>query len=117
MNEPPRWNEVLRALREARGVTQAGWAARLGMSRATVQRWEAGERAPDPGAEQALLAYCREANLFRRYDHGPFAGLHLTPELLQDLLAGARLASGNGSGSGRGRAGGESLPSGPTGRD
>jgi len=42
----PRWNEVLRAMREARGVTQAGWAALLGVSRRTVLRWEAGQRVP-----------------------------------------------------------------------
>jgi len=81
---------VLRALREARGVTLAGWGARLGVSRTTVQRWERGERAPDPGAESAILAYCREADLFRAYDRGPLAGLALTPELLRDLLAEAR---------------------------
>ena len=86
----PRWSAVLRALREARGVTLEGWGARLGVSRKTVQRWESGERAPDPGAEAAILAYCREAGLFRSYDRGPLAGLGLTAELLQDLLAEAR---------------------------
>src|SRR5215204_279395 len=86
----PRVSMVLRALREARGVTLDGWGARLGVSRATVQRWERGERAPDPGAEASILAYCHEAGLFRLYSHGPLAGLNLTPELLQDLLAEAR---------------------------
>lgn len=86
----PRWPEVLRALREARGITLDGWGARLGVSRTTVQRWERGERAPDPGAEVALLAYCREANLFRAYDRGPLAGVRLTAEWLQELLAAAR---------------------------
>src|SRR5215211_5307042 len=86
----PRWSEVLRALRAARGVTQAGWAAQLSVSRKTVLRWEAGERVPDPGAEAAILTYCRERNLFRTYDRGPLAGLAVTAELLQDLLAEAR---------------------------
>ena len=86
----PRWSEVLRALREARGVTLAGWGARLGVSRTTVQRWERGERVPDPGAESAILAYCREADLFRTYDTGPLAGLGLTEDALRDLLAEAR---------------------------
>ena len=72
----PRWSEVLRALREARGVTLDGWGARLGVSRTTVQRWERGERAPDPGAEAAILGYCREMGLLRAYDRGPLAGLH-----------------------------------------
>ncbi|MGD9892819.1 MAG: tetratricopeptide repeat protein [Dehalococcoidia bacterium] len=86
----PRWSMVLRALREARGVTLDGWGARLGVSRTTVQRWERGERAPDPGAEASILAFCREAGLFRTYDRGPLAGLDLNAELLQDLFAEAR---------------------------
>jgi non-specific serine/threonine protein kinase len=86
----PRWSAVLRALREARGVTIDGWGARLGVSRKTVQRWERGERVPDPGAEASILTYCHDAGLFRTYVHGPLAGMNLTPELLQDLLAEAR---------------------------
>jgi non-specific serine/threonine protein kinase len=86
----PRWSEVLRAVREARGSTVEGWGARLGVSGRTVLRWERGERTPDPGAEAALLAACRELGLFRLYDRGPLAGLHLTAEVLQELLAEAR---------------------------
>src|SRR5687768_5259611 len=84
------WPAVLRALREVRGDTQDGWAARLGVSRKTVQRWERGERAPDPGAEAALLRYCREAGLLRAFARGPLAGPALTEAGLRDLLAGAR---------------------------
>src|SRR5947209_7863030 len=76
----PRWSDVLRAIREARGVTQEGWGARIGVSRKTVQRWETGERAPDPGAEATILAHCREAGLLRSFDRGPLAGLILTEE-------------------------------------
>lgn len=36
----------LRARRKALGLTQAEIAARLGVSRLTWQRWEAGEQAP-----------------------------------------------------------------------
>ena len=86
----PQWSEVLWALREARGVTQEGWGARLGVSRKTVQRWERGERAPDPGAEAAILSYCREMGLLRPYSRGPLAGVTLTAELLQELLSEAR---------------------------
>jgi transcriptional regulator with XRE-family HTH domain len=86
----PPWPATLRALREARGVTQDGWAALLGVSRTTVQRWEGGARAPDPGAEAALLRYCREAGLFRAFARGPLAGLTLTEADLRDLLAEAR---------------------------
>lgn len=32
-SERPAWHQVLRALREARGVTQDGWAAWLGVGR------------------------------------------------------------------------------------
>ena len=84
------WSSVLRALREARGITQAGWAAQLGVSRMTVLRWERGERAPDPAAEAAIMRYCREQGLFRTYQRGPLAGYTLSAELIQDLLAGAR---------------------------
>src|SRR5215211_5217054 len=82
----PRWSVVLRAVREARGVTLEGWGARIGVSRPTVQRWERGTRTPDPAAEAAIVAYCRDAGLLRAYDRGPLAGLSLTAELLRDLL-------------------------------
>jgi predicted ATPase/DNA-binding transcriptional regulator YiaG len=98
----PRWNEVLRALREVRGVTQEGWAAQIGVSRKTVQRWEAGERAPDPGAEAAILAYCRERDLFRAFSHGPLAGLELTPDVLHDVLAESRIGGSRQPAAGRG---------------
>ena len=56
-----RWSVVLRALREAAGATQAGWAARLGFGRSTLQRWERGEAPPSPDAEAALLEVCDAA--------------------------------------------------------
>src|SRR5688572_17679426 len=85
--ELPRWSAVLQALREARGVTQEGWGARLGVSLRTVQRWERGERVPDPGAEAGIVIYCREQGLFRTYKAGALAGLTLTAESLQSQLA------------------------------
>lgn len=88
--ERPRWSTVLRAVREARGVTLDGWAARIGVSRATVQRWERGTRAPDPAAEAAIIDYCRAQGLFRAYNSGPLTGLDLTAELVQSLVADAR---------------------------
>jgi DNA-binding transcriptional regulator YiaG len=88
--ERPPWPATLRALRGARGATQVGWAARMGVSRKTVQRWESGARAPDPGAATEIVRYCREAGLLRALDHGPLAGQTLTEEYLFDLLAGAR---------------------------
>jgi DNA-binding transcriptional regulator YiaG len=83
--------EALRALREARGLTQDGWAARLEVGRTTVQRWERGEAVPSAAIEQAIIAYCREQGLFRAFDRGPFRGLTLTAGWLQDRFAEARL--------------------------
>jgi non-specific serine/threonine protein kinase len=91
----PRLGEVLRAVREARGVTQEGWAGRLGVSRSTVQRWERGERVPDPGAEAGILAYCREQGLPRSFEDGPLAGVRLTTDALQLLIEAARLNGGS----------------------
>jgi predicted ATPase/class 3 adenylate cyclase len=82
---------VLRALRETRGVTQDGWAASLGFSRASVQRWERGDAVPDAAAEAAILTVCRERGLFRTIGQGPLQGLSITAEFLIDLLGQARL--------------------------
>jgi predicted ATPase/transcriptional regulator with XRE-family HTH domain len=87
----PYWSEVLRTLREARGVTQDGWAAQLGVSGPTVRRWESGATAPNAEAEVALLAACAAYALFRRYDHGPLAAITVTPAWLSELLAQARI--------------------------
>src|SRR5215211_1597864 len=87
----PPWPAVLRALREARGVTQEGWAAQLGVGRRTVQRWEQGLVVPDPVAEAAILEYCKARSLYQRYAEGALRGVVVTPEWLRDLLAGARL--------------------------
>lgn len=85
-----RWNEVLRGLRETRGVTQDGWAARLGYGRSTVHRWERGEAVPGPDAVEALVTLCKELGLLRRFERGRLRGLTLTAELLRELLAEAR---------------------------
>jgi len=90
----PLWSTVLLAIREARSVTQDGWAARLGVSRRTVQRWERGEWPPDAGAEAGILAYCAEKGLFRSFERGPLAQVNLTPESLQTLFAEARMLAG-----------------------
>jgi transcriptional regulator with XRE-family HTH domain len=88
------WPAVLRALREARGLTQDGFAAQLGVGRTTVQRWEYGALVPNAEVEAALLAYCRERGLFRAFTQGPMRGVTLTPDRLQALLAEARLTGG-----------------------
>ena len=88
------WWSVLRALRDARSITREGWAARLGYGARTVQRWENGDSIPDERAETAILALCHELGLYRSYTAGPLAGHTLTPELVRDLLTGARLSGG-----------------------
>lgn len=90
----PTWSRLLRGLREACGVTQEGWAAHLGVSGATVQRWERGVSVPNAEQEQAIIALCHAHGLFRGYHEGPLRGLTLTPELLHDLLVEARLSHG-----------------------
>ena len=82
---------MLRALREAGGVTQDGWAAQLGVGRTTVQRWERGDAVPDAHGEAALVALCREKGLLRSYDAGVLAGVDATAAWLADVLAAARL--------------------------
>lgn len=89
--QPIRWPTLLQALRKAGGFTQSGWAAWLGFSRTTVQRWESGEAVPGEDAEPQLISFCREKGLFRTYSHGPLRGLTLTPESLHDALTEGRL--------------------------
>ncbi|MHB8492243.1 MAG: TIR domain-containing protein, partial [Solirubrobacteraceae bacterium] len=83
----PYWSQVLRALREARGITQDGWAARLAISRTTIQRWERGEYVPDALAEAQLLRVCQEQGLLRTFDRGALSGVTMSADLLSDLLA------------------------------
>src|SRR3712207_3497493 len=88
----PLWSRVLRALREAGGLTQEGWATYLEVSRSTVQRWERGEAAPDLAVERVIVALCQERGLFRALDRRALDGEGMSPERLQDLLADARVA-------------------------
>jgi predicted ATPase len=87
----PYWSLVIRALREARGITQGGWATWLGYSRATVARWEQGVSVPDAGAESAIINYCLERGLLRTFDQGLLRNVAVTAEWLSELLAVARL--------------------------
>ena len=89
----PYWSQVLRALREASGVTQDGWAAELGIGRTTLQRWETGQAVPDAETQEAFVAVCERRGLFRRYESGPLHGVTLTPQMLREALSEARLGS------------------------
>lgn len=87
----PYWSQMLRALREARGITQEGWGAQLGYSRATVRRWESGRTVPSADAERAIIALCAERRLFREFSEGPLLGVRVTSDWIADQLAMARL--------------------------
>lgn len=52
----------IRTLREALGLTQAGLAARLGVNKMTVARWEWGKSHPAPEAVRSLDALRRAAS-------------------------------------------------------
>jgi predicted ATPase/DNA-binding transcriptional regulator YiaG len=82
---------ALRALREARGLSQDGWAAQLGVGARTVQRWETGAAVPHAAVEQALLTVCRAHGLLRMLGRCSSVGQPQTPEDLSEILAEARL--------------------------
>ena len=50
------WPERIRAIRAARGLTQAQLAVLIGASRNSVVGWEGGKREPERMAQMALLA-------------------------------------------------------------
>ncbi len=50
------WPDRIRAIRKARGLTQAQLAELIGASRRSVIDWEAGKREPERMARMALLA-------------------------------------------------------------
>src|SRR5207248_8685669 len=88
----PHWSVVLRALRIASGISQEGWAARLGYGRRTIQRWEHAELAPDSAATEALVGLCADRGLFREHQSGGLSGLTLSAHELRAMLAEARVA-------------------------
>lgn len=50
------WPDRIRAIRAARGLTQAQLAAEIGAARRSVIDWEAGKREPERMARMALAA-------------------------------------------------------------
>src|SRR5437868_5754525 len=86
----PDWSRALRALREARGVTQDGWAAILCVGTRTVQRWERGGAVPDAAAEAVLLDACETQGVFRRCPPETLTAQPITRAWLSRLLAEAR---------------------------
>src|SRR5581483_10591505 len=86
---------LLRSLREACGLTQDRWAAFVGVSRKTVQRWESGDAVPDAGAEAAILALCDERQVVG--GGRPHAAVPLSATEISEVLVGARAARGRAS--------------------
>lgn len=62
---------VLRATRAALNLTQEQIAQRLGVSFATVNRWEGGGNKPQRAAQEAILALAREAGIDTAYNPPP----------------------------------------------
>jgi predicted ATPase/DNA-binding XRE family transcriptional regulator len=88
----PTWSVVLRTLRELAGVSQEGWAARLGYGRRTIQYWERGDLAPDADATEAIIRLCGDLGLLHEYRSGPLASVAVNGDWLRALVSEARLA-------------------------
>lgn len=54
---------TLRAIRSTLGLTQEGLAEKLGVSFATVNRWEGGTNAPQKAASELIAALAKEAGI------------------------------------------------------
>ncbi|MEK0085798.1 N-6 DNA methylase [Benzoatithermus flavus] len=63
MTPPLEFTALLRAIRSALNLTQEQLAERLGVSFATVNRWEGGGNKPQRAAQEAILALAREAGI------------------------------------------------------
>jgi predicted ATPase/DNA-binding XRE family transcriptional regulator len=85
---------LLRSLREACGLTQDRWAAFVGVSRKTVQRWESGDAVPDAAAEAEILALCLERRVVG--DGRRPGSVVVSSGEVAEVLAGARAGRGRG---------------------
>ena len=63
MTEQPNFPAILRSVRAALNLTQEQLAERLGVSFATVNRWEGGGNRPQRAAQEAILALAAEAGV------------------------------------------------------
>ncbi|MCO5100722.1 MAG: N-6 DNA methylase [Burkholderiaceae bacterium] len=63
MTKRPNFPAVLRSVRAALNLTQGQLAERLGVSFATVNRWEGGGNRPQRAAQEAILALAAEAGV------------------------------------------------------
>ena len=53
------FSETLRSIRKSLNLSQQAFAKELGVSFATINRWEGGLQRPSPLALQALISYCQ----------------------------------------------------------
>lgn len=56
----------VKAIRKAQGLSQAAFAARYGLPKATVEDWEQNRRQPDTGSRLLLKVIEREPDAVRR---------------------------------------------------
>ncbi|MDP1646587.1 MAG: N-6 DNA methylase [Rubrivivax sp.] len=63
MTSQPNFPAILRSVRAALNLTQEQLAERLGVSFATVNRWEGGGNRPQRAAQEAILALAAEAGV------------------------------------------------------
>lgn len=64
--EPGRMVYPPRAVREQFGLTQAAFAAWIGIPLATLRNWEQGRTSPDPSASALMRVMAREPEAARR---------------------------------------------------
>jgi type I restriction enzyme M protein len=63
MTKIEKQSDILRAIRGKLNLTQEQLAERLGVSFATVNRWEGGSNAPQKAALEVIAALAREAGI------------------------------------------------------
>ncbi|MEQ7156559.1 helix-turn-helix domain-containing protein [Brevundimonas aurifodinae] len=56
----------VKAIRTAQGLSQAGFAARYGLPKATIEEWEQNRRQPDTGSRLLLRVIEREPEAVAR---------------------------------------------------
>lgn len=56
----------VKAIRQAQGLSQKGFAERYGLPKATIEEWEQGRRQPDTGSRVLLTVIAREPDAVRR---------------------------------------------------
>ena len=57
------WQNIIRTIRVKLFITQAELAEMIGVSFASVNRWEQGHHEPTMKAKRKLAAICRENNI------------------------------------------------------